>query len=63
MKADELRQMTKDELERALEDNKEALFNLRFQKARNALENKSKITETRRVIARINTLLTEKKNS
>ncbi|MDD4155396.1 MAG: 50S ribosomal protein L29 [Candidatus Cloacimonetes bacterium] len=63
MKADELRQMTKDELERALEDNKESLFNLRFQKARNALENKSKITETRRVIARINTLLTEKKNS
>lgn len=63
MKANELRQMTKDELLKVLEDNKEALFNLRFQKARNALENTSKINFTKKLIARINTLLTEKNNS
>lgn len=63
MKAAELREMTKDELVKLLEDKKEALFNLRFQKAKKSLENTCKLGDTRRDIARINTLLVEKNNS
>jgi len=60
MKATDLRDMTKFELEKLLEDKKEALFNLRFQKAKRILANVHSIRMTRRDIARINTLLKEK---
>ena len=42
---------------------KKELFNLRFQNATNQLENTSRITEVRRNIARIQTVLTEKVNA
>ncbi|MDY6914950.1 MAG: 50S ribosomal protein L29 [Candidatus Cloacimonadota bacterium] len=61
MKIAELRELTKQELETRLEDLKEELFNLRFQKASNRLENAHQIRVVKKEIARINTLFTEKK--
>ena len=61
MKITELRGMTELELQKELEDRKEALFNLRFQKAKKTLMNVHSIRTTKREIARINTLLNEKK--
>ena len=39
---------------------KKELFNLRFQNATNQLDNTSRIKETRKKIARIQTVITEK---
>jgi len=61
MKPSELRDLTQIELEKELEDKKEALFNLRFQKAKKSLDNNHSIRFVRRDIARIMTLLKEKR--
>jgi large subunit ribosomal protein L29 len=58
MKIAELRELTNDELHQKLEDLQEEMFNLRFQKAMNRLENAMRIREVRRDIARIKTLMT-----
>ena len=59
MKIQELRELTIDELQQKLEDFREELFNLRFQKSMNRLENTNRIVEVKKSIARINTLITE----
>ena len=59
MKIQELREFTVDELQQKLEDFREELFNLRFQKSMNRLENTNRIVEVKKSIARINTLVTE----
>jgi len=61
MKTADLREMPEQELLKTLEETKEALFNLRFKKAKNTLENVHAIRHTRRDIARINTIIKEKK--
>jgi len=61
MKMIELREMPVHELEKLLDDKIEALFNLRFQKAKQTLSNPSNIRMTRRDIAQIKTLLNEMK--
>ncbi len=50
------------DLEQALIDAKKELFNLRFQNATNQLDNTARIREVRKNIARIQTVLTVKKN-
>lgn len=60
MKATELRNKTIAELEAMLKDLKTELFNLRFQHAINQLENPHKISETKKEIARVMTVITEK---
>ena len=50
------------DLEQALVDGKKELFNLRFQNATNQLDNTARIREVRKNIARIQTVLTVKKN-
>ena len=60
MKANELREMTAEQLNAKLGDLKEELFNLRFQLAINQLDNPHKITDVKRDIARIMTVLCEK---
>ena len=60
MKMSELRELTKQELGTRLEDLKEELFNLRFQKASNRLENSNQIRIVKKEVARINTLLSER---
>ena len=55
--------MSETELEQKVKDLKEELFNLRFQLSINQLENPHKIQETKKDIARVMTVLTEKKNA
>jgi large subunit ribosomal protein L29 len=61
LKAVDLRVMDEDELEDKLRELKETLFNLRFQHATGQLDNPMKIKEARRDIARVCTVMTEKK--
>jgi large subunit ribosomal protein L29 len=60
MKMSELRELTIDELQQKLDDFAEELFNLRFQKAMNRLENPKRIPEVKRTVARIKTVLTQR---
>ena len=61
MKATELRNKTSEELETMLKDLKTELFNLRFQHAINQLDNPHKIADTKKDIARVMTVINEKK--
>lgn len=60
MKATELRNKSGEELQAMLKDLKTELFNLRFQHAINQLDNPHKISETKREIARVMTVISEK---
>ena len=60
MKASESRELTAEELAAKLGDLKKDLFNLRLQLATNQLDNTNKITEVKRDIARVNTVIREK---
>ena len=58
---DDLRDKTMDELGVELVNAKKELFNLRFQNATNQLDNTARIHEVRKNIARIQTVITQKK--
>lgn len=60
MNAGEVRDMTQDELKDKLVQLKKEQFNLRFQKASGQLEKTTRISEVRRDIARVKTILREK---
>ncbi len=60
MKAQELREMTVEELEAKLADLKKELFNLRFQLAVNQLDNPHRIADVKHDIARVMTVIREK---
>ncbi|TAL08726.1 MAG: 50S ribosomal protein L29 [Nitrospirae bacterium] len=55
-----LRNLTDVELEEKTRDLKKELFNLRFQFVAGRVESPAKIKQTRREIARVKTILTEK---
>ncbi len=59
MKKSELNEMNQDELENKLQDNLDALQNLRFQKSLQQLENPLGIKVLRRENAQIKTVLRE----
>jgi large subunit ribosomal protein L29 len=61
MRARELRELSVDELSQKERDLKEELFNLRFQRATGQLENLMRLTQVKRDIARVKTVLGEKK--
>ena len=61
MKTNELRKLTTEELTRKVTECKEELFNLRMQKATGMLEKPSRINELRKTVARINTILNERR--
>ena len=61
MKADKVREMSSDELTAKERELSEQLFKLRFQKSIGQLDNALKIRETRRDIARIKTVLRQKR--
>ena len=63
MKATEIKNMTEVELDAKLKELKGELFNLRFQHAINQLENPHKIADVKRDIARVMTVIREKKNA
>ena len=58
---DELRAKTTDELDVELISAKKELFNLRFQNATNQLDNTARIYDVRKNIARIQTVITQRK--
>ena len=60
MKANEIRNMSVSELEQKLADLKKDLFMLRMQHATNHLDNPIKISNVRRDIARVKTVLRQK---
>ncbi len=59
-KSASLREMTSEELNAALGDASESYFKLKLQQKLGQLENKAKITATRREIARVKTILAER---
>ena len=61
MKINKIREMSSPELEKELGELKSELFKLKFSLATNGLENPMKIKEVKRDIAKINTVLTERK--
>ena len=60
MKANEIRSMSETELEQKLAELKKDLFMLRMQHATNHLDNPTRISATRRDIARVLTVIREK---
>jgi large subunit ribosomal protein L29 len=59
MRIEEIRQMSKAEMEQNLEDKLEAMQNLKFQHATHQLDNPLSIRLIRRDIARLKTVLNE----
>jgi len=63
MKSSEIREMGLEEIQRKRDDMKEEMFNLRFQHGVGQLENTAKLKQTRRDIARIETLIREQQRA
>ena len=61
MKAGDLRARTEDELTEQVETLGKEIFNLRFQRASGQLENTARVRQVRRDIARIKTILGERR--
>ena len=61
MKIDKIREMSSPDLEKELGELKTELFKLKFSLATNGLDNPMKIKDVKRDIAKINTVLTERK--
>ena len=60
MKKKEIKKMTKSQAQKDIEKFKKDLFNLRFQKINGQIKNPAKISETKRNIARLKTLIVRK---
>ncbi len=61
MKVEDLRQNSEDELKQHVLDLKKEAFNLRFQRASGQLENTSRVRQVRRDIARVKTVLHQRR--
>ena len=62
MKKKEIKKMTKSQAQKDIEKFKKDLFNFRFQKVNGQIKSSAKITETKKNIARLKTLI-EVKNA
>lgn len=60
-KARDLREQTMEELDKQVTELHEQLFKLRFQKATGQLENVHKLTQVRKDLARVKTVVNEKR--
>ena len=60
MKITEIREKSSEQLTTLLKEQKEELFNLRFQLAVNQLENSSRIGAVKKDIARVSTVLRQR---
>lgn len=63
MKAKDIRSMTIDEMEGKLVELKDKLFKQKIQKSLGQSDNPFKLKETKKDIARISTILTEKRKN
>lgn len=59
MKAQDIRKLTKAQIEKKIAELKEELFNLKFQAALGNLQKPARMGEVKRDIARLKTILTE----
>ena len=60
MKTEEIRKKTVDQLNTELENLYKESFNLRFQKSSGQLDNTSRVSKVKKLIARIKTIKNEK---
>ena len=63
MKKNEIKKLTKDQALKNVDKLKKDLFNFRFQKINSQITNPSKINETKKMIAKLKTLLKGKLNA
>ena len=63
MKKQEIKKLTKTELLKNIDKFKKDLFNFRFQKMNSQVTNPAKISETKKTIARLKTILKGKINA
>ncbi len=63
MKKQEIKKLTKDQILKNIDKLKKDLFNLRFQKMNSQITNPAKISETKKTIARLKTVLKGKINA
>ena len=62
-KTNDLRKLTTEEIIKKINEEKEELFNLRMKQATGSLENPGRIHELRKEVARLKTILNERKES
>jgi large subunit ribosomal protein L29 len=60
MRPDEIRNLAEEEIRAEIEEAKEELMKLRFQQATGELTDYTRLTQLRRNIARLNTILNER---
>lgn len=60
MKAAKIRKLSTDQIYKRLDDAREELMNLRFQQATGELVDHNRLRETRRLIARLQTIVNER---
>ena len=60
MTANEIRELSLEELDAKVKELKQELFNLKFQKTLGQLQNTAKIRDVKITIARLKTVVTEK---
>ena len=63
MKKKEIKKLSKDQAIKNIDKLKKDLFNFRFQKMNSQITNPAKISETKKTIARLKTLLKGKLNA
>ena len=63
MKRQEIKKLYKDEILKNIDKSKKDLFNFRFQKINSQVSNPAKIGETKKLIARLKTVLKGKPNA
>ena len=62
MKADEIRSLADDKILEKLDETREEMMNLRFQQSTGELLDSSRLRETRRLIARLETIINEREH-
>ena len=62
MKVNELRKLSDKDLVKKIQESKKELFDLRLKQSTGSLDKPSKVRELRKDIARMNTILNERKN-
>ena len=63
MKKQEIKKLSKDQIIKNIDKFKKDLFNFRFQKMNSQITNPAKISETKKTIARLKTILKRKLNA
>ena len=60
MKANDIRKLSTEEINKKIAESKEELFDLRMKQATGSLENPGRIKELRKTVARLKTILRER---